>query len=102
MYNIAVIGASGAIGGALTEHLAYLHPGAMLTAFSRSHTTFADPRINSRILDYENETEIASAAVLASERGPLDLYHQGDSKHLMLSPRSLILTHLRSMFIVEF
>ena len=54
MYNIAVIGASGAIGGALTEHLAYLHPGATLTAFSRSHTTFADPRINSRILDYEN------------------------------------------------
>ena len=73
MDNIAVIGASGAIGGALTEHLAYLHPGAMLTAFSRSPTTFADPRINSRILDYENETEIASAAVLASESGPLDL-----------------------------
>ena len=73
MYNIAVIGASGAIGGALTEHLAYLHPGATLTAFSRSQTTFADPRINSRILDYENETEIASAAVLAAERGPLDL-----------------------------
>ena len=73
MHNIAVIGASGAIGCALTEHLACLYPDAMLMAFSRCPRTFTSPRITPRALNYENETEIEAAAVLAAERGPLDL-----------------------------
>ena len=73
MHNIAVVGASGAIGGALTEHLACLYPDAMLTAFSRRSRIFNSSRITPRILNYENENEIESAAVLATERGPLDL-----------------------------
>ena len=73
MRNIAIFGASGAIGGALTEHLAHLYPDAMLTAFSRRLRTYNSPRINSRILNYENEVEIETAAELVAEKGPLDL-----------------------------
>ena len=73
MHNIAVIGASGAIGGAIVEQLAHLNPNAWLTAFSRRHITFSNPRINFRELDYENEAEIESAAAWAAERVPLDL-----------------------------
>ena len=73
MHNIAVIGASGAIGGALTEHLAGLYADATLTAFSRRPRTFTSPRITPRVLNYENEIEIESAAVVAAEKAPLDL-----------------------------
>ena len=73
MHNIAVIGASGAIGGALTEHLASLYPDAILTALSHRSRAYTSSRIIPRILNYENETEIEAAAVLAAEKGPLDL-----------------------------
>ena len=73
MHNIAVIGASGAIGGAITEHLARLYPDATLYAFSRSPRTFTSSCIIPRVLNYDNETEIESAAVLAAGKSPLDL-----------------------------
>ena len=62
--NIAVIGASGAIGGACARRLAELYPTAHVHAFARD----AELRI-----DYDDEASIASAADLAAQAGPLDL-----------------------------
>ena len=62
--NIAVIGASGAIGGACARRLAECYPAARVHAFARD----AELRI-----DYEDEASIAAAAELAAQAGPLDL-----------------------------
>ena len=62
--NIAVIGASGAIGGACARRLVECYPAAHVHAFARD----AELRI-----DYDDETSIAAAAELASESGSLDL-----------------------------
>ena len=62
--NIAVIGASGAIGNACARRLIERYPTASIHAFARD----AELRI-----DYEDEASIAAAADLASEAGALDL-----------------------------
>lgn len=62
--NIAVIGASGAIGGAFSKLLAQKYPDAVQYAFSRT----GEHRI-----DYTSEKSIAAAAELASQNGSLDL-----------------------------
>ena len=62
--NIAVIGASGAIGGACARLLAELYPTAQVHAFARD----SELRI-----DYDDEASIAAAAELAAQAGPLDL-----------------------------
>ena len=62
--NIAVIGASGAIGSAFTKIIADKYPVANLCAFSRT---------GEHIIDYSNEESIIAAADLASKDGPLDL-----------------------------
>lgn len=59
--HIAIIGASGAIGRALTEQLA-AEPSTELYAFSRSHTTFAAPNITTGTIDITNDTAIEQAA----------------------------------------
>ena len=74
--NIAVIGASGAIGSAFTKIIVDKYPVANLYAFSRTGEHF---------IDYSNEESIIAAADLASKDGPLDLVivaigilHDGD------------------------
>ena len=62
--NIAVIGASGAIGGAFTRFLAEKYPNASIFAFSRN---------NHNKIDYSCEESIAAAAKLASQDKQLDL-----------------------------
>jgi NAD(P)-dependent dehydrogenase (short-subunit alcohol dehydrogenase family) len=62
--NIAVIGASGGIGGALTNILSQKYPNANLYPFSRT---------GKYQMDYKNEDSMAQAANLASAQGPLDL-----------------------------
>ena len=62
--NIAVIGASGAIGHALTKVLSNKYPNAHLSAFSRS---------KGHGIDYTDEDSIAEAADLASKNGLLDI-----------------------------
>ena len=62
--NIAVIGASGAIGSAFTKIIADKYPVANLYTFSRT---------GEHIIDYSNEESIIAAADLASKDGPLDL-----------------------------
>lgn len=74
--NIAVIGSSGAIGGAFAKILSYNYPNANLYKFSRT---------SEYPIDYTDEESIAEAANLASKKGPLDLVivangilHHGD------------------------
>ena len=62
--NIAVIGASGAIGGACARRLAECCPSARVHAFAR------DAELS---IDYDDEASIASAADLSAQAGPLDL-----------------------------
>lgn len=74
--NIAIIGASGAIGSAFTQLLSEKYPDAALYAFSRT----GEYRI-----DYTSEESIAAAADMASKDKPLDIVivaigilHDGD------------------------
>jgi NAD(P)-dependent dehydrogenase (short-subunit alcohol dehydrogenase family) len=62
--NIAILGASGAIGSAFTKRLAEKYPNASLFAFSRN---------GPHSIDYSCEDSIAEAAELAAKDRPLDL-----------------------------
>lgn len=62
--NIAIIGASGSIGSAFVKILSYKYPYANLYQFSRTC---------GYSIDYTNESSIAKAANLASEKGLLDM-----------------------------
>ena len=62
--NIAIIGASGAIGSAFTRILSKKNPGATLFSFSRNSQYH---------IDYSNEDSIARAAELSAKKIPLDL-----------------------------
>jgi NAD(P)-dependent dehydrogenase (short-subunit alcohol dehydrogenase family) len=62
--NIAIIGSSGAIGGALVDILSDKYPDAKLHAFSRNRD---------HIIDYKSEESIRKASDIASKNGDLDL-----------------------------
>jgi NAD(P)-dependent dehydrogenase (short-subunit alcohol dehydrogenase family) len=62
--NIAIFGASGAIGSAFTKLLSEKHPNASIFAFSRN---------GEYGIDYSSEDSIAEAAELATKEKPLDL-----------------------------
>lgn len=62
--NIAIIGASGALGGAFAKLVSRRYEGARLQAFSRG---------GHNDIDYKDEGSIAAAAELASAEKPLDL-----------------------------
>ena len=62
--NIAIIGASGAIGAAFTQLLKKEYPNARMLSFSRK---------GFHPIDYRNEASIADAAELAAREKPLDL-----------------------------
>jgi len=71
--NVAVIGAGGAIGGAFIELLKNRHGTRHIHAFSRTARADASPPVVSHPLDYEDETSIERAAMLAASHGPLHL-----------------------------
>ncbi|MDF1683244.1 MAG: SDR family NAD(P)-dependent oxidoreductase [Legionellaceae bacterium] len=62
--NIAILGASGAIGSAFKALLSEKHPNASLFAFSRK---------GEHSIDYSSEGSIAEAAEIAAKEKPLDL-----------------------------
>ncbi|MGB1165229.1 MAG: SDR family NAD(P)-dependent oxidoreductase [Cycloclasticus sp.] len=62
--NIAILGASGAIGSAFTKRLSEKYPNASLFAFSRN---------SQHSIDYSCEDSLAEAAELAAKDRPLDL-----------------------------
>jgi NAD(P)-dependent dehydrogenase (short-subunit alcohol dehydrogenase family) len=71
--NIAIIGASGAIGHALVRHYLQADAGATILAFSRSIPEFQDSRVQVHPIDLSDETQIEAAARIASQHRPLDL-----------------------------
>ncbi|MBE0471637.1 MAG: SDR family NAD(P)-dependent oxidoreductase [Methyloprofundus sp.] len=62
--NIAIIGASGAIGSAFTKRLSATYPSASLFAFSRN---------GEHSINYASENSIAEASEIATKDKPLDL-----------------------------
>lgn len=71
--HIAIIGASGAIGGAMVSQLSETYPSAKILAFSRSEATFNQANVTSHCMDTYIEADIERGAELASQHGPLDL-----------------------------
>lgn len=74
--NIAILGASGAIGSAFTKLLSQRYPNASMFVFSRN---------GQYSIDYSREESLAEAAELAAKEKPLDLVivangilHDGD------------------------
>lgn len=71
--NVAIIGAGGAIGGALIEQLALDKCVERIHAFSRRNEEFQSEKVISGTIDFENEDSIQDAAKLVSNDNPLDL-----------------------------
>jgi NAD(P)-dependent dehydrogenase (short-subunit alcohol dehydrogenase family) len=72
MSTIAIIGASGAIGSALTSLYAQDPATQQVLAFSRKPTLSADSKIITALLDLEQPDSITTAARLAAEYGTLN------------------------------
>lgn len=71
--RVAVIGASGGIGGSLCRALAGSGAVGVVHALSRSGTRFDDDAIRVSTLDMLDEASVAEAAERVSSEGPLDL-----------------------------
>lgn len=71
--HIAIIGASGAIGDALTQNISASHPEAMIDIFSRSKMQTRTSNINAHFIDLADEKTIEDAAILTRQNGELDL-----------------------------
>ena len=71
--NIAVIGCSGAIGNAFTKLLLKTHPYATIHAFSRQKLTDIPTEVIHHYINYEDESSIEKAALIATKKLPIDL-----------------------------
>ncbi len=71
--NIVVIGASGALGGEFTKQLAGQDDVKAIYAFSRSKTDFESDKIQSHIIDIEDEKSIKLASEIASQNAKIDM-----------------------------
>lgn len=71
--NIAVIGASGALGGEFVRQLAVNESTGSIYAFSRSKTIFLSDKIRSFSIDIEDEDSIKSASAVASQDARIDM-----------------------------
>ncbi|GJL75633.1 SDR family NAD(P)-dependent oxidoreductase [Nitrosomonas sp.] len=71
--NIAIIGASGALGGAFLTQLAKRQGTERIYAFSRVEKMYDMPVVTAHVIDYEDEASIKRAASTASKNAPLDL-----------------------------
>jgi len=73
MKNIAIIGCSGALGGAFARHLATMHPEAAIHGFSRREPQYSLPNLAWQPIDTQDETSIAECASIAGQAQPLDM-----------------------------
>lgn len=85
MLNIAIIGSSGSIGNALTNHLSVLYPNSDIHAFSRTQNNPYASNVRTHILKSYDEEEMMKAAHIASADRSVDLtilatgmLHDGD------------------------
>jgi NAD(P)-dependent dehydrogenase (short-subunit alcohol dehydrogenase family) len=83
--NIAILGASGAIGMAISQRLSTDYPNAQIHAFSRSGTGANGANIQHYRIDYKDASSIENAASIVAQSGPPDLVfvatgllHDGD------------------------
>jgi NAD(P)-dependent dehydrogenase (short-subunit alcohol dehydrogenase family) len=83
--NVAVIGASGGIGGGLCNALAHCDSVATLHALSRRPVEVSAPKVVASSIDISDEDSIENAAARVAADGPLDLVivatgilHRGD------------------------
>lgn len=71
--NVAVVGASGGIGGAVVQHLNDDPSVGRIYAFSRTATGAVDGKIHHLPIDFLDEESLADSALIASAEKPLDL-----------------------------
>lgn len=105
--QVAIIGASGAIGGALVRHIASCYPNAMIHAFSRGEVDENVPNVLYKPMDYTDESAIEKAALSASKTALFDLViiatgilHEGGMQPEK-SLRALSADHLQRVFEVN-
>lgn len=73
MSNIVVIGGSGAIGSSFVEKLSISFDKASIFAFSSNKSLRSSQSITYNYINYRNEYSIEKAALIASEKSPVDL-----------------------------
>ena len=73
MNNIVVIGGSGAIGSAFIKQLSISFDKASIFAFSSNKSLRSSHNITYNYINYRNEDSIQKAALIASEKSPVDL-----------------------------
>ncbi|WP_025898787.1 SDR family NAD(P)-dependent oxidoreductase [Sneathiella glossodoripedis] len=71
--NVAIIGASGALGAAFTSILAEKHENAVIHAISRQKISIERTNIETHQIDYSDESELKELASRISAQKPLDL-----------------------------
>lgn len=71
--NIAIIGASGAIGTAFTTQLSASYPDANIHLFSRTKIKNFTNNTQYHVINYKDEASIEEAASIASKEAPLDM-----------------------------
>lgn len=105
MQNIAIFGASGAIGNALCQQLAHTYPNATINAIARQVTKFSQPNIVSHALDFDDETALALIIEQISQANTLDcvivaigLLHQAGSISPEKSLRDISAQQLHQYF----
>ena len=71
--TIIMLGASGAIGGALIRTLLDSATTRQIFALSRTPIEIVDPRVSALAIDLENETSLIEAAASCQVEGGVDL-----------------------------
>ncbi|MAC60302.1 MAG: short-chain dehydrogenase, partial [SAR116 cluster bacterium] len=71
--NIAITGASGAIGKSFVKNLSEINTVETINVFSRSNEIFDSEKVFNHVVKYENENDLIEAANIASFKNNLDL-----------------------------
>ena len=77
--NIAITGASGAIGKSFVKILSEINTVETINVFSRSNEIFDSEKVFNHVVKYENENDLIEAANIASFKNTLDLVNYKDS-----------------------
>lgn len=106
--NVAVVGASGGIGGAFVDVLSKTERVAHVNAFSRSPDAGRHGNIHAHQLDLRDEDSIIAARDVALGKGPIDLVivatgilHRGDELRPEKSLRQLAAGPLAEVYAVN-